>query len=69
MFTGSVVGSICGAFTGRWDVTDDCDAVFVVYRILMVLVTNLNVAVEERKLERFVLSTFEDAIRWAELFE
>ena len=66
MLAGALKSFVRRAFTGGWEPVDDGDAIFVIGRFEMALVTNKDITVVQREREGFELGSFEDAIRWTE---
>jgi hypothetical protein len=69
VLAGTIVRCICGTFTGYWNAVDDSDAVFVVSWTMVTIVSDLDVTIQKRESEGFVLGAFENTIRWVEIVE
>ena len=69
VLTRTVIYLVCRTVTRCWNAVDDGDAVFVVRWMLVTLVPNLDITIQEREFEGFVLGTFENTICRVETIE
>jgi len=69
MFARAVESLVGRTFAALWYPVDDGDTILVIGRIEMALVANEDITVVQGECEGFVLSSFQDTVRWAELLK